>query len=237
MHALSTFPAETKYFDTSFSAAVQLTADWAAVNIPMTSYLNETGALTGYVDSPLIPSSNGSGYGQVIGNKYLLKALRCRGEVSVATLSDQADVKDYPTVRLALVLDTQPNGAQETGANIFPDMGTAAQCCYSFQQMSAGMPGRFVILGNKTLTFKDFAGFNDGAAATPGTGSIVLAPLQFSFEKQWKRGLKVLIKSNAGGVPAIANYTDANIFLVAHAATGTGFVPTIRGCSRAYYVD
>lgn len=84
----SVFPAEVKYFDTTFSAAVQQTADWAASNVAMTSYLASDGTLTAYTDSAIIPSANGSGYGQVIGNKYILRALRVRGQCSFAVMPD-----------------------------------------------------------------------------------------------------------------------------------------------------
>lgn len=136
-----------------------------------------------------------------------------------------------PAIRVALVLDTQPNGAQETGPNIFPDMGSAGQDLYSFQQMAGGMPGRFQILGTKLLRPQAGMAFNDAAA----TGSVTLPPMNFEFTKQWKRGLKMMIKSNSG-TPAIANLTDTNIFLVAHSAA-TAITTSILGCCRAYYVD
>lgn len=231
--ARTAFPAETKYFDTTFSATVPATADWAASNIPMTSFLNNQGALTAYTDSPIIPSSNGSGYGEVVGNKYLLKAVRCRGELQITAVSAQAVALQNPMVRVVLVLDTQPNGAQETGPNVFTDLGGAPQCNYSFQQMAAGMPGRFKILGSVTKSIVHSINWNDAA----GTGTSVFCKEPFEFTKAWKRGLKICIKSNAGGTPAIANYTDASIFLMAHSAAAAGYVCTIVGANRAYYID
>lgn len=228
----SVFPAEMKYFDTTFSATVAQTADWAAANVAMTSYVKSDGTLAAYTDSALIPSANGPGYGEIVGNKYILRALRVRGEVSVAALATQTVPVSASRVRVVLVLDTQPNGAQEQGPNVFLDMGGAPQCNYAFQQMAGGMPGRFRILGTQVLEMGPPTVLNDGAA----TSGVIVAPVPFHFEKQWKRGLKVNIKSNAASsTPAIANLTDNNIFLLAHSTAG--YTCTILGCARAYYVD
>lgn len=232
MRAVSTFAPETKYFDTTFSATVAQTADWASANVAMTSYVTNAGALAAYTDSALIPSANGSGFGEVVGNKYMLKALRVRGEVSVTPLTGQNTATQPPRVRVVLVEDTQPNGAQEAGPNVFLDMGGAPQCNYAFQQMAAGMPGRFKILASEVLALTTPTDVNDG---TGTTSAVTLAPALFSFEKQWKRGKKVNIKSNAGGTPAIANLVDENIFMLAHSTAG--YTCTITGCARAYYVD
>lgn len=230
----STFPTETKYFDTAYQATVASTADWAATNIACATAIGSDGAPAAYTESALIPSANGSGFGQVVGNKYMLKALRARGHFQVTLLSDQADAVVPPTIRAVLVLDTQANGAQETGPNVFADMGSAGQNVYTFQQMGAGMPGRFQILGSKVFQMVHPLTFNDGAAATPGTGSLIIAPIQFEFTKQWKRGRKICIKSNTG-TAAIANLVDQNIFLLCHATAG--FTVTCVGCARAYYCD
>lgn len=232
MRAASTFPPETKYFDTTFSATVAQTADWAAANVAMTSYVSNVGALAAYTDSCLIPLANGSGYGEVVGNKYMLKALRVRGEVQVTSLTGANTATIPSRIRVVLVEDTQPNGAQEAGPNVFLDMGGAPQCNYAFQQMAAGMPGRFNILGSQILEMGTPTEVNDGTGAT---SAVTLAPVQFSFEKQWKRGKKVMIKSNSGGTPAIANAVDTNIFMLAHSTVG--YTCTIVGCGRAYYVD
>lgn len=229
--AASTFPVEVKYFDTAFSASVASTADWAAANVAMTSVVGGDGALAGYTDCGLIPSAVGTGYGQIIGNKYIARALRVRGELSCTPLNGQTVVVNPPSVRVVLVHDTQPNGAQELGPNVFLDMGTASINNYSFQQMGAGMPGRFKILGTKEYFFRDCSVVNDAAGVS---SSITLAKVPFSFVKQWKRGLKTCIKAG-GTTPAIAQLIDNNIFLLAHATPG--YTVTIQGCGRCYYVD
>lgn len=229
--ARTAFPAETKYFDTSFAATIPVTADWAATNMACSNYVAADGTIGSYTDSALIPSANGSGYGQVVGNKYLLKAMRVRGAVQATAIAGQTAAPNFPCTRIVLVMDTQPNGAQETGPNVFADMGSALQNVFTFQQMAAGMPGRFVILGSQVVQQPDAISFNDAA----GTGVATVAQGQFEFTKQWKRGLKVNIKSNSG-TAAIANLTDCNIFLLAH-SNAPGYVVTLTGCARAYYVD
>jgi len=139
---------ETKYFDTSFgAAAISTAADWTGSEVACTNYIQSDGTTVGaYTDAALIPSAIGAGYGQVVGSKYKIKKIRVRGEVVSAVGVDQADVPVPATVRVALVQDTRPNGAQAQGEEVFTDMGTAAQCNFSFLAMGAGQGGRFRVL-------------------------------------------------------------------------------------------
>jgi len=118
---------ETKYFDTSQgSAGIANAADWTGSELPSTNYIQSDGTTLGaYTDSALIPSAVGAGYGQVVGSKYHLKKIRTRGQIWSIVQSDQADVPLPSTVRMLLVMDTRPNGAQGQGEEVLADMGTA----------------------------------------------------------------------------------------------------------------
>lgn len=229
---VSAIPPETKYFDTSFSATVASAADWTGTEVPCTNYIQSDGTTVGaYTDSSLLPSAVGAGYGQVIGSKYFLKAHRVRGVLSQTTaLADQADVPVPITVTLALVHDTQPNGAQAQGEEVFTDMGTAGQVNHSFQAMGAGAGGRFKILKRKVYVLQPAVAGTDGA----NTNSATLCAAQFSFEYQPKKPLLCCIKSSSS-TPTVATISDNNIFLLAH-SSGVGNI-AVTGCSRAYYAD
>jgi len=124
---------ETKYFDCGINAAITTAGTtWADTEVPCDAYMTSDGATTGaYTASALIPSSIGSGYGQIVGNKYNLKGLRVRGAAWISTLSDQPDINSPVYVRLILVMDTQCNGAQAQGEDIMQDMGALQENCFS----------------------------------------------------------------------------------------------------------
>mgnify|MGYP002507703248 CR=1 FL=1 len=228
----SALPVETKYFDTSFSATVGFAADWTGTEVPCTNYIQSDGTTVGsYTDSCFLPSAVGAGYGQVVGSKYLLKAHRVRGVLSATTaLADQADVPVPITVVLALVHDTQPNGAQAQGEEVFTDMGTAGQVNHSFQAMGAGAGGRFRVLKRKVFVLNPAVTGTDGT----NTQSATFVARDFSFEYQPKKPMLCCIKSSSS-TPTVATISDNNIFMLAH-ASGAGNV-AITGCSRAYYAE
>lgn len=227
-----TFAPETKYFDTAFSQTVAGAADWTGTEVPCTEYITSDGTtLAAYTASALIPSAVGAGYGQVIGTKYYAKALRVRGQLISTPAADQADVIQGTTVVVCLVHDTQPNGAQAQGEEVFTDMGTAPQCTNSFQAMGAGAGGRFKILKRKVFVLQP------GVASTDGTNtsSVVNNTANFAFEWQPKKAMLNCIKGNSA-TPTVASLSDNNIFLLAHASQGNPPV-SIVGCARCYYID
>lgn len=223
-------PTETKYFDSSFSQTLASAADWTGTEVPCTNYIQSDGTTVGaYTDSALIPSAIGAGYGQVSGNQYYLKKLRVRGGLLPTVNSDQADVLGPCSVRLALVLDLQPNGSQAQGEQVFSDMGGNAQCNYSFLAMGAGTGGRFRILKDKTFILQPGTAGTDGAS----TNSVTRYGAQFSFSVNWRKALRIILKANSS-TPTVASLANCNIFLLCHSDAGS---VVIHGVSRAYYTD
>lgn len=228
----SNLQTETKYFDTSFSQTLASAADWTGTEVPCTNYVQSDGTTVGaYTDSALIPSAVGPGYGQVVGSKYNLKKVRVRGALIPSPAVDQADVSYPLTARVVLVLDTQPNGAQAQGEEVFTDMGTATQCVFSFLAMGAGGNGRFRILKDETIILNPAVAGTDGT----NTNSVCNEGTLFSMEYAPKKPLSVRIKASAS-TPAVSVLSDSNIFLLAKVSNASPAV-TITGCARAYYVD
>jgi len=226
----SVMPPETKYFDTAQSQTIATAADWTGSEVPSTTYINSDGTtVSAYTDSALIPSAIGAGYGQVNGNKYYLKNIRVRGAISPVVVSDSADVPAPAVARVVLVHDTQPNGAQAQGEEVFTDMGTAAACNYSFLAMGAGAGGRFRILKDMWVELKPAAAGTDGA----NTNSVVRAGATFSMSYSPKKPIQVVLKANSA-TPTVASLSNNNFFLLAHADVGAA---TINAVTRAYYQD
>lgn len=223
-------PPETKYFDVSFNAGLATAADWTGTEVAMTNYVQSDGTTVGaYTDCALIPSAIGSGYGQVNGNKYFLKHLRIKGELLPAVASDQADVQAMATARVVLVMDTQPNGAQAQGEDTFLDMGTAAQCNYSFLSMGAGSGGRFRILKDKVFRLQPAVAGTDGA----NTNSVARSGASFQYTYKPKKPLQVILKANSS-TPTVASLSNTNIYMLAHA---TGATVSLVGAARCYFQD
>jgi len=232
----STFRPETKYFDCSFLVTRSNTVSWSNAYLAMTSYMNADGStVSAYTDAAIIPSAIGNGYGQVVGNKYVIKKLKVRGTVFRDQIDTQSTVEGPTLYRIMLVQDTQPNGAQVDPATFLTDWGTSPEVINSFQSISSGSGGRIRILADRFIVVNPTAAVNNAAATTV---SYATEKKQFSFSKTWKKGLKVVIKSGAS-TPAVASLSDCNIFLVcvASATDAATNVCTITGSTRCSYVD
>jgi len=223
---------EVKYFDVGINAAVTTAGTtWADTEVPADNYVNSSGSHAGYTDSCLIPTAQGSGYGQVNGNKYLLKTLRVKGSLSVGTFGSLSTAQPTIPVRLVLVMDNMPSGTQAQGEDVFQDFGNTPENAYSFLRMAAG-GGRYTILKDKIVNIQPTIAVND---ATAGTVSVGFSQPHFKFAV--KPNKEVQIKTG-NATPTIAGTVNCNIFLLAYAYIGSAAqAVTIQACSRAYYVD
>lgn len=224
-------PPETKYFDTAQNFTVPQAADWTGTEVTSSSYIQSDGTTVGaYTDSALLPSAIGAGYGQVNGNKYYVKHLRIKGELIPTVATDQSDVQTPATVRVVLVHDTQPNGAQAQGEEVFTDLGAGNLQNYSFLAMGAGNGGRFRILKDKVFLLPTMCTGTDGA----NTQSVVRANRTFAFSYKPKKPLQVILKANSS-TPTVASLSNNNIFMLAHLSQ-PGTVTLVSG-TRVYFQD
>jgi len=231
------FGPETKYFDTMFSADVNAATSWGSAVIPCTSYLNADGStISAYTDAALIPSAIGNGYGQIVGNKYVLKKLKVRGFINKANATAMTTVQEPIRVRVMLIHDTQPNGAQLDLSTVLTDWGAGRELLSSFQAIASGSGGRVRILYDKFFNMNPTSAANNAGATTV---SQTWPNQEFKISKTWKKGLKVMVKSGAA-TPAVASLSDVNIFLAAACYNPDGATigdPRIVGVARAHYVD
>ncbi len=227
------FPPETKYFDVGINASVTVAGTtWADSEVPASNYVNSSGTAAVYTDSALLPTAIGSGYGEVNGNRFRLKKLRVRGRAFANAAMDQADVVAPAAVRIILVMDEQPNGAQAQGEDIMQDIGAANENMYSYQRV-AESSGRFRILKDHTTILDVSAAATDGT----NTSSNNYYGTSFSFLYQPKVPKVVNIKSG-NATPNVSGTVDCNIFLLAYCVRGTtASAINIVAASRAYYCD
>ncbi len=227
---------ETKYFDTGINAGVLFAGtDWSDTEVPCDNFVNSSGTAAAYTNSALVPSAIGSGYGQVNGNRYKLKKIRIRGTLGTAIQADQADVPAPCNVRLMLVMDEQPNGAQAQGEDIMQDIGTAAENLYSYKRV-ASTSGRFRILKDQFMVLQPAVTATDHATNS-STNSNVRYSQQFSMQYSPKVPKLVNIKSG-NATPTVAGLVNCNIFLLLAGVNGTTVTTiVIQAASRCYYVD
>lgn len=231
---LSARSGETKYFDVGINDTVTWAgADWANSEVPCDNYINSSGTAAAYTDSCLVPTANGSAYGQVEGNKYHLKKLRVRGSLTVSVITGAATLGYPANVRLMLIQDTQANGAQAQGEDVMQDLGAAGENLYSFQRVSANL-GKFKILKDEFFDLKVTAGANNASASTV---SSTFDPVHFSFQYVPNSPIPMTIKSG-NATPSVSGIINNNFFLLlACNIGGTASACAIRGASRCYYID
>ncbi len=224
---------ETKYFDCGINTVVTWAGtDWSDSEIPCDNYVNSSGAAAAYTDSCLVPTAIGSAYGEVNGNRYKLKKIRVRGNILVPVAADQADVLNPTYVRLMLIHDEQPNGAQAQGEDVMQDIGAAGENLYSYKRV-ASTSGRFRILKDQFYVLDCVVAGTDGT----NTNSVGTEGVNFSFQYQPNSPILVNVKSGSS-TPTIASTVNCNMFLVvAGTRLGSAVAVTIRAASRAYYVD
>lgn len=203
--------------------------------------MNSSGSPAAYTDCCLIPTAQGTGYGQVVGQRYKLKKIRVRGELTSTQATAGTTVGAPVNVRILLVMDTQPIGAggvgaQAQGEDIMQDFGEAQENAYSFQRV-ANASGRYRILKDEICVLDVGVAAND---TTAGTISTQRNSKHFSFQYRPKVPLNIQIK-NGNATPTIAGVQSHNIFLLAYAysasPTGSAQAVIVRAASRCYYID
>lgn len=223
-----------KYFDCRFDGGLASNNDWTSAVIAMDQYINQDGSTAStYTDAAVIPSAVGSGYGQVNGNRYKIHKIKVRGCVITPFASAGSGAGVAGRVRVLLVLDTQPNGAQASAASLFADWGAANQNIDTFMSMAGSGAGRFMILADWREILQPCVVYWDGTTVRNG-----LEGKLFEFEKTWKKGLEVHLKGGAT-TPTIASLSDRNMFLVGMSYNETSGANSfqIRGFTRCCYVD
>jgi len=222
---------EVKYFDCGINTAVTTAGTtWADTEVPCDNYVNSSGAPAVYTDNCLVPTAQGSGYGQVNGNKYLLKTIRIKGSLSAAITTGSDNVAGPIPVRLVLVMDNMPSGAQAQGEDVFQDFGATEENAYSFLRMASG-GGRYTILKDKLVTLNPQVSASNAAATTVSTSY-----MQPHFKFAVKLNKEVQIKTG-NATPTVAGTVNCNLFLLAYAYQSGVAAVIVQGCSRVYYVD
>lgn len=220
--SLRTYPTavggETKYFDAEKTAtAVAASADWTG-----TEY--DPGTL-----NTLFAPVKGTGINQRVGRGVQVIKIRIRGMIYTSAQVDQtaADAASY--IRLALVQDTQTNGAQAQGEQIFQDPTAASAFNAACAFQSLDNLGRFKVLKDKILTIQNPNISYDG---TNMEQQGLVRP--FKMNCVFKSPVVVHFNETNGGT--VADIVDNSWHVVANTSNAIQ-APTIVYQARVYYKD
>lgn len=206
---------ETKFYDTSLAATtISASATMAGAEVDPSA------------TSMIMTPTQGDGEQSRDGKKIVVKSVIVKGSVLTGPLEGQATPPLATLVHVALVLDTQSNGAQMNSEDCFKNTG-AIDTLNSIPQRNLLFSKRFRVL--KTFTADLTPPFSNDAA---GTSSNSGRQRNFEFVLP---ALDMPVNFNAGTTASIANVIDNSLHLIAY-CTNPGITAQITYNARVRFV-
>lgn len=159
------------------------------------------GGCTGCLSAP----AQGDGESNRDGKKITMKSIFITGNVRSAALADQADCLAAPVVFVALVLDTQANGATIVSEQVFTNPNDTP-FVNSMPLRNLQYSSRYRVLAHKTLNLAPCTASTDGANTT------TIAPSQKPFILSYTGDIPISFTSTTADV---ANVADNALHLIA----------------------
>lgn len=210
---------EYKFLDCAFNGGGTIAASTDATG----GELQPDSGCTNCISCP----AQGDGESNRDGRKYVIKSAWVSGSVDWGVLQDQIDVLPSAGVYMALVLDTQANGATINTEDIFVNPTTQAEGMIPQPLRNLQNSKRFRILDSKYVSARDLAVGTDGAS----TMSMVPSS-QPVISLSWKGNIPV---ECTGTTADVASVSDNALHVVAFAGT-SNYACTFRGKSRIRFV-
>jgi len=169
--------------------------------------------------------AQGDGQNQRDGRKATIKSCYVSGQVTFSGNADEADAGSAPIVYIALVQDTQTNGAQLNSEDVFTNPAANALTAASpFRDLQYSK--RFRVLDSCVIDNFETIAFPDGA----NTGSINASSK--SFKLSWKGTMQTIYVGTTAEVSAIG---DNSIHVIAYCSSTT-FAPSLIYNSRVRFM-
>ena len=169
-----------KYYDTANDglALATTTTTWpAGTMVDPVASVNLGAAAVGFPLNLCSPTV-GSALNQRIGREITIRKVKVHGRLHVAAQIAQGTGDSSCVVRVALVLDTQTNSAQMTGAQLFNDALGPLSTLQAFQNPNNF--GRFRVLKDKQFSFS-----NMNIAGSPTGSDIVQSGMNKPFKMSY----------------------------------------------------
>lgn len=204
---------ELKFLDSSYQASLIAAASMAGLEADPSTLLSITSI------------AQGDGESQRDGRQAVVKSAFVTGTVSCPLRSDQADAQGGNTYFVALVMDTQTNGAQLNSEDVFTNPladATTIPCLLRDLQYVQ----RFKVL--------DYVILNDPPriVGTDGAATLSIAPASIPFKLSWNGEMRQNYTGTNGIVASIA---DNSIHVLA-GTTSTSGAPQLNYNARIRFV-
>jgi len=198
---------EKKFFDTAIQTTPVVTTDaWAnGVYNPVTVFTGSD-----CVSTPSVgPAAN-----QRVGKQITLKQLYLRGSMHLAPNVDAAYVPGQTSAFLAVVLDTQTNGAQTASDQIYYNpSGTIDGRVHPLRNLQNAQ--RFRVLKEEVFVFP-----NPTAVFNSATNKLIYAGTGVEFD--WFLPLDLQVNFDNDTTATIANVEDNSLHIIAAANDDNG---------------
>lgn len=157
------------------------------------------------------------------GKKIIIKSVQIDGRVNLPSLINQTAVPAPFDVYVALVLDTQSNGAQMNSEDCFKNTSAAAALAAK-PQRNLLFANRFRVIAKKQFILKHPTATYDGTNIEIGGDT---------REFHWFKKMNLPVLFNAGTTASIANVIDNSLHLIAFASASN---PTLAYNARIRFV-
>ncbi len=171
--------------------------------------------------------TQGDGEQQRDGRKMTMKAIYVQGNVSISNQGAFSSADVATSVFIALVLDTQTNGALLNSEDVFVNPGANAATA-ALPMRNLQFTKRFKVLQMKKFVMANPALAND----TGATGGMVSNGLLRNFKFYKSMNIPVTF---SGTTETIANITDNSLHIVAF-CSNTALAPLLNYSSRMRFV-
>lgn len=197
-----------------------------AVNASTDGSSGEIQPSTGCTNCISVPAQ-GDGESNRDGRKYTIKSVWVSGVIDLTALPDQNDAVDMSGFVMALVLDTQANGATIVSEDVFLNPSTSAVAMVPQPLRNLQNSKRFKILAIQHCPITGAYAMTDGA----NTASLN-AQVKPIVNLSWKGNI---VCDSIGTTADVASASDNAIHLIGYNAAG-GITGNFYGKSRVRFV-
>jgi hypothetical protein len=160
--------------------------------------------------STLSAVAQGDGESQRDGRVYHMDSIHLKGQIQMTTAKNESVPQPYETVRVALVLDTQSNGATIAASDVFDTVTGPDYLSFRNLQYTK----RFRVLWDHSFSLHP-NNAPDGNTGVNVTFTVGGGGVEFKKSITFKSPIKVVCK---GTTAAIASITDNSLHMVALAS-------------------
>ncbi len=171
--------------------------------------------------------TQGDGESQRDGRRITMKSIYVEGTVTMAAQASQSTADSGSEVFIALVMDTQTNGATISSEDVFTNPGASATTAAG-PLRNLQFTKRFKILATRRFTMQSPSMTND----TGATGGVIQAGLCKRF-KIFKN-LNTVV-NYSGTTETVANIVDNSLHMIAFTSV-VALAPVINYVSRLRFV-